>query len=247
MSTRSILIIQHERAHPPGYLGDFLARAGLTTLTILLRSDRDLPDEGMLAHVAGVVLLDASRGVLAARDGCALDLEMAWIKRVLAAGIPILAQGFGAQLTALASGGEVVAVAPTRGWYPLNTATTPARLQALLPNPVSAFLWRDAAVVPAAGTRALFSDTRRQPLAHLAGNTLLLEFLPHVTPALYAAWLDGWRTECTPPSATAQTIAELDHAAQTHLRQSRLLADALYQYWLTNLARISGTGTNTMA
>jgi len=241
MSTRSILIIQHERAHPPGYLADFLARAGLTTLTILLRSDRDLPDEGMLAHVAGVVLLDASSGVLSARDGCALDLEVAWIRRVLTADIPLLAQGFGAQLTALASGAEVVRVAPTLGWCALNTGTTPARLQELLPNPVSAFLWRDAAVVLAAGTRALFNDARGQPLAQVAGKT------PHLTPALYAAWLDDWRAHCPPPSATVQTIAELEHAAHTHLRQSRLLANALYQYWLTNIARISGTGTNTMA
>ncbi len=225
MTPAPILILQHEAARPPGYLADFLAHRGRATFRILLRGAHDLPQADLVAASAGVVVLDAAAGVLDPPPWHEALLE--WLVARRAAGTPLLGHGYGAHLITLASGGEVQPVAPARGWFPVEvTGHWP-----LQSEDKRVLMWHDACLRPPPGWDTLVRDRAGRALACSDGRALVTQFLPQVAPSLYDEWLAAWRATDDAPSASLQTVAELEHARQSLPRTQRL-ARALYEGWL---------------
>ncbi|MEX2479966.1 MAG: hypothetical protein WD928_03795 [Gammaproteobacteria bacterium] len=233
MITQPILILQPDHRHPPGYLGDWLARRGLQTMAVALRADTTaLPRAIRQAHRTPLVVLGAApaadrpRWWASARDT---------LREAHAAGAPILALGSGAELVTEALGGTLSPTPnPVRGWFPLALHPQAARapwLNALGATAPAAFLWQTHAVQPPCGAVTLYSGAHVRCQAFAAGSALVLCFHPHLNLADYDEWL-GRSAQWAAPSATVQTAVELAACGKTRIDAQRRFADRCFDLWL---------------
>ncbi len=105
MSTRPLLIVQHEDDDPPGPLGDWLVAAGLELDVRRPYAGVALPED--LSGHSGLLVLGGAMG--AHEDAVApwLPQVRALLRRAVADEVPTLGICLGAQLLALAMGGRV--------------------------------------------------------------------------------------------------------------------------------------------
>lgn len=109
--------------------------------------------------------------------------EIAFLRRALARGVPVLGICFGGQALATALGGSVErAPAPEIGWRMVSTD----RPDLVEPGPW--FQWHSDRWRLPAGL-ASFARTPAAEQAFVAGRALGLQFHPEVTPAMLAGWL----------------------------------------------------------
>ena len=137
--------------------------------------------------------------------------ELAYLRRVLDAGTPVLGICFGAQLLARALGGTVgLAPRPERGFVTVETAA-PAIVPA---GPWMEFHYDAVSLPPGAVPRAP-SDVGLQ--AFTAGPHLGVQFHPEITPDVFASWRSGWSPQTAAAVAAAldldALVAELDDRA----------------------------------
>ncbi len=125
--------------------------------------------------------------------------ELAFLRRALDAGTPVLGICFGAQLLARALGGTVArAVRPERGFVTLGSVD---------PEVLPAGTWMefhyDAFTLPPGAVALARSDVGLQ--AFTAGPHLGVQFHPEITPDVFASWRTGWS-----PRTAARVAAEID-------------------------------------
>ena len=232
MMSGPILILQPERCQPPAYLGDWLARRGLDTFTLLLRSAADLPRPALLARCGGVIVLGTHTG----------DTEPPWRRALLELlrvlrneDRPLLALGGGAALLSAALGGEVTpAPARVRGWFPIALhpqAAHPPWITRFATQPPPAFFWHNHTIGPPPTALALYSGAHARCQAFVDGRALALCFNPHLQPADYADWLLTAR-DWAPTSATVQPFAELMADGAARIGAQRRFADTCFEAWL---------------
>lgn len=232
MAAPPILILQPEQRQPPAYLGDWLARRGLNTCSLLLRSAADLPGPARLVRCSALIVLGTPID----------DDEPPWRNALLdvlgaarSADRPVLALGGGAALLSVALGGHSQpAPAPVRGWFPValhpQAARPPwiARFGTRLP-PV--FFWQTTTIQPPPTALTLFSGAHARCQAFADGRALALCFHPHLHAADYADWLHA-ADDRTPTSATLQPLAELTATGAARIAAQRHFADTCFETWL---------------
>jgi GMP synthase-like glutamine amidotransferase len=232
MTSLPILILQAEQRQAPAYLGDWLARRGLDTVTLLLRSAADLPRPAMLARCSGLILL----GTHADGDEPPWRSALLPVIRALhSEGRPLLALGGGAGLLNAALGGQALpAPAPVRGWFPIALhpqAAQPPWIARFATQPPPVFFWQATSIRPPPTALTLYSGAHARCQGFAAGRALALRFHPHLQAADYADWLLAAR-DCPPTSATVQPLAELIAEGATRIGAQRRFADACFEAWL---------------
>jgi GMP synthase-like glutamine amidotransferase len=217
-----VTVVRHHEEDSAGFIGDAFASRGAELAVHLFPKEGALPEPGGLDYV---VLLGASFSVN--EDGPNADWiaeEMAWLRRVDEAGVPVLGICFGAQLLAATLGGRV-GPAPRYeiGWTVVDTL--------------------DPALIPAGPWLEFHSDQCYPPpqarllarnalgvQAFALGRHLAVQFHPEVDEAELRSWLDaGGRAEAAaagvdPDRFLAETAAQ-EPAARD--RAERLVAAAL--------------------
>jgi GMP synthase-like glutamine amidotransferase len=174
----SILILQHDPDAGPELIADWAKSRGFSTEVLMVPELTEFPSPG---DYRWVVPLGSER--------CAADTEVDWIQAEASflagahdSGTPVFGICFGAQLLAMALGGDVLpGTAAEVGWRDLEVDG---------PAPYSGrwFQWHfDTFVVP--GKAELLGQSEVGPEVFRQGDSVGVQFHPEVTLALIQRWL----------------------------------------------------------
>lgn len=98
-----LLVVEQQADAPAGVLGEWAARRSIAIDVVRPRAGEGLPRASGLEAVA---VLGSDASVRGTPEGWVAD-EVAWLRDVVAAGVPVLGLCFGAQALAAAMGGRV--------------------------------------------------------------------------------------------------------------------------------------------
>jgi GMP synthase-like glutamine amidotransferase len=218
---RRVVIIRHHDVDSAGFIGAAFEARGAELAVHLF------PDEGPLPALAPgdadhVVVLGAVSSVNDPDPWIAE--ELAWLSRVVEAGLPVLGICFGAQALCVAAGGRVQAMGYQEiGW----TMVDPVDHELIAPGPWMEF-HGDRCLPPPAATVLARNETGVQ--AFSLGRHLAVQFHPEVDGPQLKLWLDaGGDREAElagvdPGQLLADTVREEPAASE---RADRLVAAAL--------------------
>lgn len=217
-----VTVVRHHEEDSAGFVGDAFAARGAELAVHLFPKEGPLPEPGGLEYV---VLLGANFSVYEDGPNAGwIAEELAWLRRIDEAGVPVLGICFGAQALAAALGGRVEpAERKEVGWTVVETL--------------------DPAVMPAGPWLEFHGDQCYPPpqarllarstlgiQAFVLGRHLAVQFHPEVDEAQLRGWMDaGGRAEAAragvdPDRFLAETAAQ-EPAARD--RAGRLVDAAL--------------------
>ncbi|HEX7355049.1 MAG TPA: type 1 glutamine amidotransferase [Mycobacteriales bacterium] len=185
------LVVEHVAAEHPGALGRWLPDAGVALDVCRLHAGDRLP-----ARVEQDALVVMGGPMDARGDGGDLPAERALIARAVADGLPYLGICLGAQLLALATGGEVRRNpnGPEHGWGLVRKGDACAddplfRTLVWLPDAVH---WHDDEVsaLPAGAVPLLRGEHTEIQAFRVGGRAWGLQLHPEVDEAMVARWAD---------------------------------------------------------
>ena len=217
-----VIVIRHHAEDSPGFIADAFAARGASLATYLFPEQDALPDVTGADHV---VVLGAVPSVYdnGTHRGW-IAQELAWLRQVDAAGVPVLGICFGAQALCATFGGRVEA-APHReiGWTLIESAD---------PELIPAGPWLqfhgDRCLPPPEAAVLAGNETGVQAFA--IGRHLAVQFHPEVDGEQLARWLAaGGRDQARragqdPEEVLAETIA---HEPAARSRADQLVGTAL--------------------
>ena len=173
------LILQHEEGGPPALFAEWCERRGIAYVV------RRVWEDGLPAEAAGLPWIcalgsDHSPGAPGAPPW--VEEEVAFLRKALDAGVPVLGLCFGGQALAAAAGARIVPADPPEvGWMEVETID-PDRIPA---GPWLHFHYDQFTVPPGAGELA---RSAAGPAAFTLGRSLGLQFHPEGTPDIADAW-----------------------------------------------------------
>lgn len=185
-----ILFIKHVEIEGPETLGSFFVGKGFTLATVNLHLGEVLP--AVMDGIEAVIPLGGPMNVYEEDQYLFLKAEDVFLKKALAAGIPVLGICLGAQLLCKAAGGKVVrSPANEIGWFTVDM--TPAgRTDPLfrgLPDPLEVYQWHGDMCVPPAEAVLLSSSERCPVQAFRVGkNAYGLQFHAEITDKSIHDW-----------------------------------------------------------
>jgi GMP synthase-like glutamine amidotransferase len=214
-----VLVIRHHDVDSAGFIAEgFGARGAVLTVHLF-------PDDGPLPALDGVDHVVVLGAISSVNDPDPwIAAELAWLRTVEAAGVPVLGICFGAQALCAALGGRVEAMARKEiGWTLVDS---------LDPGLIPAGPWLefhgDRCLLPPEAT--VLARNRFGVQAFRLGRHLAFQFHPEVDGPQLKRWLDGGGTAeaerigLDPDQFLADTIRE-EPAAR--MRADRLVATAL--------------------
>jgi len=214
-----VLVIRHHDVDTAGFIAEAFEARG-ASLDVHL-----FPDDGPLPGFGGVDHIVVMGSVSSVNDPDPwIAEELAWVRAVDRAGVPVLGICFGAQIICAALGGRVEAMGGNEiGWFTVDSADEDA---------VPAGPWlefhEDRCLVPADATVLARNDAAVQ--AFRIGRHFAVQFHPEVDGPQLKRWLDSMGTAAVqsagldPDQFLADTIRE-EPAARA--RADRLVATAL--------------------
>jgi GMP synthase-like glutamine amidotransferase len=214
-----VLVIRHHDVDSAGFIAEGFEARGAALTVHLFPDDGPLPALGGVEHV---VVLGAISSVNDPDPWIAA--ELAWLRAVEAAGVPVLGICFGAQALCAALGGRVEAMARKEIGWTLVDSLDPGLIPA---GPWLEFHGDRCLLPPQA---AVLARNRFGVQAFRLGRHLALQFHPEVDGPQLKRWLDGGGTAeaerigLDPDQFLADTIREEPAARE---RAGRLVAAAL--------------------
>jgi GMP synthase-like glutamine amidotransferase len=217
-----VLVIRHHEEDSAGLVAAAFEAHGAEFSVHMFPQDGPLPAVDGTDHV---IVLGAISSVY--DDGPARDwiaAELAWLRRVDEAGVPVLGICFGAQALAAALGGGVEAAARKEVGWTVIDSVDPGLIP---PGPWLEFHGDRCVLPPRAG---LLASNDVGPQAFRLGKHLAVQFHPEVDGPQLKLWLDaGGREEAIraghdPDKLLAETIAQ-EPASRD--RADRLVATAI--------------------
>jgi GMP synthase-like glutamine amidotransferase len=211
-----LLVLEHQRDAPAGLVEAWATERGFE-LEVLRPAEGDAwPEVG--EHDAVVAL--GSDCSVERSDDAWIAQELAFLRAVHDAGIPVLGLCFGAQALAAALGGGVGRAAhPEIGWYAFD-AVEPA-----FAGPF--FEWHEDAFTTPPGAETL-ARSSAGPQAFRLGLSLGLQFHPEVDEELVHEWLDQGRSRI---AAARFDVDEIRGQGDAVLDDARDRAFALFDLW----------------
>jgi GMP synthase-like glutamine amidotransferase len=218
---RRVIVVRHHDVDSAGFIAAAFEARGAELDVRLFPDDGPLPEPAQLDDVDHVVILGAVSSVNDPDPWIAE--ELAWLRRVDEAGLPVLGICFGAQALCAAFGGRVEAMAGKEiGWVLVDTID---------PGLVPAGPWLefhgDRCLLPAGAAALARNEVGVQ--AFRLGRHLAVQFHPEVDGPQLKRWLDAGyedleRVGLDPDEFLADTIREEPAARE---RADRLVAAAL--------------------
>ncbi|MGY1665966.1 type 1 glutamine amidotransferase [Geodermatophilus sp. SYSU D00696] len=206
METALVLVHDADPSRGTRLLGTLRPALGAQGLTVVVGTTvgpsalvTDLPDP------AGLRTLVVMGSGAAAYDDAVpwLGTELAYLRRAVDAGTPVLGVCFGGQALARVLGG-VVAPAPEGEHGFLDVATADP---ALVPSGPWFEFHGDRFTVPPGAVEV--ARTGRAVQAFAAGPHLGVQFHPEIDPAAFAAWEETWALTGPPPPEAAALVPTL--------------------------------------
>jgi len=212
-----LLVVEHEADTPAGVLGGWAAASGLAVTTVRLHAGEPLP-AAVGACDAAVVL---GSGQTAYDDAIPwLARELAFVARLLTAGVPVLGVCFGGQVLARVLGARLYRLPrPERGWVEV-TSKHPDLADGPWPS------WHsDAFDLPAGATELAANEVCLQGFT--IGPHAGVQFHPEATEPILASWAAG-----TDPPPGQDVTDPLFSGAGHAWQQAAANARAFFTAWL---------------
>jgi GMP synthase-like glutamine amidotransferase len=233
------LILQHGNDAPPAILGDWARSRGIGH-EVRRAWEEPLPaDPGDYGWIA---TLGSEQTPLADSAPPWVDAEIAFLRRALDRGVPVLGLCFGGQALAVAAGGSIARSDPPEvGWARVETSDP----EVVPPGPWLHYHYDLMLPPPQA---EVIARSPAGPAAFVLGRSLGLQFHPEATPERAAIWtgMDGERLARVgvDPAALAAAGAEAGPTA----RESALrlfdawwaAADVRREDGMGNLSKVDG-------
>lgn len=217
------LILQHGADGPPALFAAWCERREIPFETHPVWS-RELPaDSSAYAWICSLGS-EHTPGRSGAPDW--VEAEIGFLRRALAAEVPILGLCFGGQALACAAGGGVAPADPPEvGWLPIESS-----VPELIPSGPWLHFHYDQLELPAEAVELARSPAG--PAAFSLGRHLGLQFHPEATPAIADAWASMEAAEIAGFGVTPETVA-----AQGRRRgeAARAAAERLFDAWWATL------------
>jgi GMP synthase (glutamine-hydrolysing) len=208
---RKIAIIVHQEHSRPGRVGTLLEAKGYILHRLCPNLGCRLPED--LSEFAGVVIFG---GPMSANDCGTLDgirCELAWIPKVLAAGVPFLGICLGAQLLTRALGGSV---APhpeglvEAGYFRITP--TPSGSAWFPEGPMQVYQFhREGMIVPACCDMLATGDTYPVQAFRYGTGAFGIQFHPEVTLEMKDIWTTKAAERLKSPGAQPRDVHLGEH------------------------------------
>ncbi len=233
MSPHPLLVVEHQADCPPGWMGEWLAEAGVR-LDVRRPASGDALPEDLRAH-SGMLVLGGDMG---ACD----DAAFPWltdVKRLTVTAAadrsPVLGICLGHQLLAVALGGEVARNTLGQQIGVLDVGWTDAAAQdplvgavASLPVPTPAVHWNNDVVtrLPDAAVRLAWTDGGELQAARFAPTVWGVQWHPEAGPEIIGVWAEHDRDDAVERGVDLDAYVEEVASARAALRHAgRHLAD----------------------
>lgn len=222
MSSTPVLVVQHETACPPGWVGEWLTAAGARLDVRRPYAGDALPSD--LRDHAGLIVLGGSMG---AND----DAEHPWlgavkqlVRRAARTAVPTWGICLGHQLAAVALGGEVRRNPDGQQIGVLDVGWTHAALGDELvggaPRPTRTVQWNNDVVtrMPRGGVVLARAATREVQAARFAPSVWGVQGHPEAGREIVRPWVDGDRDDAVERGVDVEAYLQQVAAAEEELR-----------------------------
>jgi GMP synthase-like glutamine amidotransferase len=223
-----LLMLEHEEQAPAALLEDWARDRGIATLTLRVPELKHWPQPA-----EGDVLVSlGSDASVHASDLPWIEREVAYLRAMHDAGVPILGICFGAQALASALGGEV-SRAPRLS--PEWTRVDSSDPELIPPGPW--FRWHEDVFTVPPGARDLGS-IGGVSLAFSHGLSIGVQFHPEVTGEIAKGWIEGARRELADSAIDEQDLRrEIDSLAAGVAVRAQDLFDRIAARWAAERGR----------
>lgn len=234
---KPVLILQHQSAAGPAYLGQWLREQGVV-FEVRNAELGEVPPPDLRAHGALAIL----GGEMSANDPLPfLRQTEALIRKAVRDGVPTLGHCLGGQLMARALGARVLeSPAPEIGWQPLEVLDLPlAHAWFGEPRSTAVFHWHHESFDLPPGAQRLATSAACPNQAFAIGPHLAMQFHVEIDHDRIAEWSqdEGPRyLDALAHHATVQTREAMRADEAVHLPAHQALARRIYGRWLS-LAR----------
>jgi len=216
MTSQPGLILQHGPNGPPGILGEWLEREGVTYEIVAAWEATELPDPAGRRFVVSLGAVQSVRDL----DPAWIPAELDLLRRAVAAEVPVLGLCFGSQALSAVLGGGVDRMArPEVGWVEVESEV------GWLPQGPWAYYHNEALRTPP-GARRLAAGGAG-PAAFSAGPHLGVQFHPEAT----AEMIDVWARLDPDLNAAATTVESLAEQGARCGADARKAACELFSAW----------------
>ncbi|MEZ5645853.1 MAG: type 1 glutamine amidotransferase [Burkholderiaceae bacterium] len=233
-SPARVLVLQHTLEDSPGYLGQWLDRAGVAWDVFCAEAGQAYP--ASLAGYHGLAILGGEW--TANDDRPSLRHAEALILEADAAGVSVIGHCLGGQLMARAFGGRVTRLPqPEVGWMPLRVVD-PAEARPWLGETGEAMVYQwhyDGFTELPPGARLLASSAVCEHQAFAIGRHLAMQFHIEITPQKIETWLGD--PGSVYPAAVRDGVSTVESPERMRQSTSRFqagsqaLADRIYRAW----------------
>jgi GMP synthase (glutamine-hydrolysing) len=226
-----LTILRNDAEVPAGHLARVALERGVEVDLVLLDEGAALPAAD---GVEAVAVLGGEMGAYDTDRYPFLEEEKAFLRAVVARGVPVLGLCLGCQMLADALGGAAyLAPGPEVAFAPLDLVVDDPVVDVLGEQP-SLAIHRDTFDVPPGGT--LVARSTRYDHAFRLGSALGVQTHPEVTPEIVRAWM-GEESAVDLLAGSDLSPAGLADLIASRAEEIREVADRFFGAWLDEASR----------